>query len=178
MCRSVFIKDSSVFIYICVRPANGQDVIGSFFSGCLLRILSLSSMFAADSEQENRSEDRVQEEDENGDEAENKEEQEDSAVATECSPPCSSPASCHAKPYCCHWCKKSFDYKCRMLAHMKRCSMSQECEQQCPECPEKLSKRALQRHRAEAHRSATRVKKKAACDLCGRTFAHPSGKVT
>lgn len=174
MCRSVFIKDSSVFIYICVRPANGQDVIGSFFSGCLLRILSLSSMFAADSEQENRSEDRVQEEDENGD----KEEQEDAAVATECSPPCSSPASCHAKPYCCHWCKKSFDYKCRMLAHMKRCSMSQECEQQCPECPEKLSKRALQRHWAEAHRSATRVKKKAACDLCGRTFAHPSGKVT
>ncbi|XP_005749936.1 zinc finger and BTB domain-containing protein 40 isoform X5 [Pundamilia nyererei] len=131
----------------------------------------------ADSEQENRSEDRVQEEDENGDEAENKEEQEDAAVATECSPPCSSPASCHAKPYCCHWCKKSFDYKCRMLAHMKRCSMSQECEQQCPECPEKLSKRALQRHRAEAHRSATRVKKKAACDLCGRTFAHPSGMI-
>lgn len=137
-------------------------------------------MFAADSEQKNRSEDRVQEEveDENSDEVENKEEQKDAAVATECSSPCSSPPSCHSKPYCCHWCKKSFDYKCRMLAHMKRCSMSQECEQQCPECPEKLSKRALQRHRAEAHRSAARVKKKVACDLCGRTFAHPSGKVT
>ncbi|XP_039468148.1 zinc finger and BTB domain-containing protein 40 isoform X1 [Oreochromis aureus] len=137
------------------------------------------SQTGADSEQKNRSEDRVQEEveDENSDEVENKEEQKDAAVATECSPPCSSPPSCHSKPYCCHWCKKSFDYKCRMLAHMKRCSLSQECGQQCPECPEKLSKRALQRHRAEAHRSAARVKKKVACDLCGRTFAHPSGMI-
>ncbi|XP_028261822.1 zinc finger and BTB domain-containing protein 40 [Parambassis ranga] len=88
----------------------------------------------------------------------------------------SSPSS-KSKPYSCRWCKKNFDYKCRMLAHVKRCSMSQECEQQCPHCPEKLAnQRALQRHQAEAHRN-TRVKKKVACDLCGRTFAHPSGMI-
>ncbi|KAM6927803.1 zinc finger and BTB domain-containing protein 40 [Xenentodon cancila] len=90
------------------------------------------------------------------------------------SPSASPPAS---KPYSCSWCKKSFDYKCRMSAHMKRCSMSQECKQPCPECPEKLpNQRALQRHQAQVHRS-TRPKKKVACNLCGRTFAHPSGMI-
>uniref|UniRef100_A0A3P8UF24 Zinc finger and BTB domain containing 40 n=1 Tax=Amphiprion percula TaxID=161767 RepID=A0A3P8UF24_AMPPE len=94
------------------------------------------------------------------------------------SPPPSSSPSSHSKPFTCNWCKKSFDYKCRMLAHTKRCSMSQECEQQCPECPEKLAnQRALQRHRTEVHRNTARVKKKVACDLCGRTFAHPSGMI-
>lgn len=64
-----------------------------------------------------------------------------------------------------------------MLAHMKRCPMSQEFEQQCPQCPTKLpNQRALQHHRAEVHRNTARVKKKVACDLCGRTFAHPSGE--
>ncbi|XP_041835830.1 zinc finger and BTB domain-containing protein 40 isoform X2 [Melanotaenia boesemani] len=89
-----------------------------------------------------------------------------------------SPTSCSSKRYSCRWCKKSFDYKCRMLAHMKRCSMSQDCEQQCPQCPEKMATlRALQRHRAEVHSSTTRVKKKVACDLCGRNFAHTSGMI-
>ncbi|XP_038551698.1 zinc finger and BTB domain-containing protein 40 isoform X1 [Micropterus salmoides] len=92
-------------------------------------------------------------------------------------PPSSSPSS-PSKPYSCRWCKKGFSFKCRMSAHAKRCPMSQECEQQCPQCPEKLAnQRALQRHRAEAHRNTTRVKKKVACDLCGRTFAHPSGMI-
>ncbi|XP_047437894.1 zinc finger and BTB domain-containing protein 40 [Mugil cephalus] len=116
-------------------------------------------------------------------EGNNKEEAEDGEKdsATNSSPPppssSSSPGS-NTKPYSCHWCKKSFDYKCRMLAHTKRCSMSQECEQQCPQCPEKFSNaRVLQRHLAVAHRSTSRVKKKVACDLCGRTFAHPSGMI-
>lgn len=82
-----------------------------------------------------------------------------------------------SKPYDCRWCKKSFAYKCRMVAHVKRCPMSEEQEQQCPDCPAKLpSQHALQTHRTEAHRSTTRVKPKVACDLCGRTFAHPSGE--
>ncbi|XP_074545352.1 zinc finger and BTB domain-containing protein 40 isoform X2 [Halichoeres trimaculatus] len=81
-----------------------------------------------------------------------------------------------SKPYPCRWCKKGFAYKCRMLAHVKRCPQSRECEQQCPQCPKKLpNQRALQRHQAEAHRNSTRAKKKVACELCGRTFAHPSG---
>ncbi|XP_036007348.1 zinc finger and BTB domain-containing protein 40 isoform X1 [Fundulus heteroclitus] len=90
----------------------------------------------------------------------------------------SSSASSISKRYPCQWCKKTFNFKCRMLAHVKRCSMSQECEVQCPQCPNKLpSQRALQRHRGEVHRNTARVKKRVACDICGRNFAHPSGLV-
>ncbi|XP_030585289.1 zinc finger and BTB domain-containing protein 40 isoform X1 [Archocentrus centrarchus] len=133
-----------------------------------------------DSGQNIRSKEHQQEEveDKNTKEVEINEDQKDATTVIDFSPPSSSSPSSHSKPYSCHWCKKSFDYKCRMLAHMKRCSMSQECEQQCTDCPEKLSnQRALQRHRAEAHRNIARVKKKVACDLCGRTFAHPSGMI-
>ncbi|XP_008302925.1 zinc finger and BTB domain-containing protein 40 [Stegastes partitus] len=135
------------------------------------------------SEQQNgtRSEEKQKEEVEDEiSKEETEEDKKDTNATTESSspPPSSSSPSSHNKPFTCHWCKKSFDYKCRMLAHTKRCSMSQECEQQCPECPEKLAnQRALQRHRAEVHRNSARVKKKVACDLCGRTFAHPSGMI-
>lgn len=87
--------------------------------------------------------------------------------------------SSSSKSYCCRWCKKNFAYKCRVVAHMKRCPMSKECQLECPQCPSKLpSKRALQRHLTEAHPShaGDKKKKKVACDLCGRTFAHPSGE--
>ncbi|KAK1901177.1 Zinc finger and BTB domain containing protein 40 [Dissostichus eleginoides] len=87
-------------------------------------------------------------------------------------------SSSPSKPYSCRWCKRGFAFKCRMLAHVKRCPSSQEGEQQCPQCPKKLAnQRALQQHRAEAHPSTTRLKKKVSCDLCGRNFAHPSGKM-
>nr|XP_020473558.1 zinc finger and BTB domain-containing protein 40-like isoform X1 [Monopterus albus]XP_020473559.1 zinc finger and BTB domain-containing protein 40-like isoform X1 [Monopterus albus] len=83
-----------------------------------------------------------------------------------------------SKPYSCRWCEKGFAYKCRMLAHVKRCPMSEECEQQCPLCPKKLAnQRALQLHRAEAHRNSAHIKKKVTCDICGRAFAHPSGMI-
>ncbi|KAM8914169.1 zinc finger and BTB domain-containing protein 40 isoform 2-T2 [Spinachia spinachia] len=118
-----------------------------------------------------------QEEEEEEEEGSIKEETEDDEAVADASPPPSS--SCPSKPYSCSWCKKAFAYKCRMLAHVKRCPMSQECEQQCPQCPLKLAnQRALQRHRAQAHRITGRAqKKKVACDLCGRTFAHPSGMI-
>lgn len=81
------------------------------------------------------------------------------------------------KPFPCKWCTKTFAYKCRMLTHMKRCPLSKRNEQQCPECPTRLySERALQQHLAAAHRVSQRAKKKVACDICGRTFAHPSGE--
>ncbi|MEQ2192633.1 hypothetical protein XENOCAPTIV_014734 [Xenoophorus captivus] len=90
----------------------------------------------------------------------------------------SSSVSSICKRYPCRWCKKTFNFKCRMLAHMKRCYMSQECEVPCPECPKKLpSQRALQRHRGEVHRNTARAKKRVACDICGRNFAHPSVRV-
>uniref|UniRef100_A0A3Q3NMZ5 Zinc finger and BTB domain containing 40 n=1 Tax=Mastacembelus armatus TaxID=205130 RepID=A0A3Q3NMZ5_9TELE len=135
---------------------------------------------AVDSEEPNsRSEEKQGEE---GQEVNSKEESDsdfkDTNAITDSSPPSTSTSPAASKPYSCCWCKKGFAYKCRMLAHGKRCPMSEECEQLCPQCPKKLAnQRALQRHRAEAHRNNTRVKKKVACDLCGRTFAHPSGMI-
>uniref|UniRef100_A0A671W693 Zinc finger and BTB domain containing 40 n=1 Tax=Sparus aurata TaxID=8175 RepID=A0A671W693_SPAAU len=100
------------------------------------------------------------------------------ATTDSSSPAPSSSSPSPSKPYSCRWCRKGFAYKCRMLAHVKRCPKSQEYEHQCPQCPAKLpNQRALHRHRAEAHRNSARVKKKVACDLCGRTFAHPSGMI-
>lgn len=148
-------------------------------------MLEPSPFFTADSEQQNgnRSEEKQEEEgEEENSREETQEDEKDANATTDSSSPrpsssSSSSPSSPSNPYSCRWCKKGFAYKCRMVAHVKRCSMSQECEQQCPQCPEKLAnQRALQRHRAEAHRSTARVKKKVACDLCGRTFAHPSGE--
>ncbi|XP_023280417.1 zinc finger and BTB domain-containing protein 40 [Seriola lalandi dorsalis] len=133
-----------------------------------------------DSEQQNgRSEEKEgEEEEEENSKEETEDEDKDIKASTDSSSPPPSSSSSPSKPFSCRWCKKGFAYKCRMLAHVKRCPMSQECEQQCPQCPKKLAnQRALQRHRAEAHRNTTRVKKKVACDLCGRTFAHPSGMI-
>nr|XP_033482541.1 zinc finger and BTB domain-containing protein 40 isoform X1 [Epinephelus lanceolatus] len=126
-----------------------------------------------DSEKQDSSGSEEKQEEEEEEETIKEETEEDDKVKT-----ATTDSSSPSKPYSCRWCKRGFAYKCRMLAHIKRCPMSQECEQQCPECPEKLAnQRALQRHRAEAHRNTTRVKKKVACDLCGRTFAHPSGMI-
>lgn len=92
----------------------------------------------------------------------------------ECAPSPSSIASPTSKPYTCRCCKKAFDYKCRLLAHMERCSKSKEGKHQCPQCPQKLpTQRALLRHQAQAHEHS--IKKKVDCELCRRTFAHPSG---
>ncbi|XP_034021414.1 LOW QUALITY PROTEIN: zinc finger and BTB domain-containing protein 40-like, partial [Thalassophryne amazonica] len=80
--------------------------------------------------------------------------------------------------YSCSSCKKGFAYRCRMLAHTKRCRVARPTGQQCRLCPQKLpTQLALQRHQTQAHRSIVRAKKKVACDLCGRTFAHPSGMI-
>ncbi|XP_077429462.1 zinc finger and BTB domain-containing protein 40 isoform X1 [Vanacampus margaritifer] len=89
-------------------------------------------------------------------------------------------SSSSSKSYCCRWCKKSFAYKCRVKAHMKRCPMSKKAELQCPQCPVKLiNRRALQAHLGQAHAGTAgdKKKKKVACDICGRTFAHPSGMI-
>uniref|UniRef100_A0A3B5M178 Zinc finger and BTB domain containing 39 n=1 Tax=Xiphophorus couchianus TaxID=32473 RepID=A0A3B5M178_9TELE len=68
--------------------------------------------------------------------------------------------------YPCRWCKKTFNFKCRMLAHVKRCSLSQECRVQCPQCPKKLpNQRALQRHCGEFH-----PKEFHKCSTCSKVF--------
>ncbi|KAM8757821.1 zinc finger and BTB domain-containing protein 40 isoform 2-T4 [Acanthopagrus schlegelii] len=125
--------------------------------------------------EENREEEA---EEENSQEETKEDEKVINATTDSSSPAPSSSSPSPSKPYSCRWCKKGFAYKCRMLAHVKRCPKSQEYEHQCPQCPAKLpNQRALHRHRAEAHRNSARVKKKVACDLCGRTFAHPSGMI-
>ncbi|KAL0978075.1 hypothetical protein UPYG_G00165590 [Umbra pygmaea] len=81
-------------------------------------------------------------------------------------------------PVSCRWCSKVFDYKCRLVAHAKRCTMSQEAKLQCPECAERLTTpRALQLHHNKAHpeSKSTKNKQQVHCDICGRTFSHPSG---
>ncbi|XP_077385620.1 zinc finger and BTB domain-containing protein 40 isoform X2 [Festucalex cinctus] len=89
-------------------------------------------------------------------------------------------SSSSSKSYCCLWCKKSFAYKCRVTAHMKRCPMTKKAHLPCPQCPVKLpNRRALQAHLAQAHpgTAGDKKKKKVACDICGRPFAHPSGMI-
>ncbi|XP_040890162.1 zinc finger and BTB domain-containing protein 40 [Toxotes jaculatrix] len=129
----------------------------------------------SESEQQNGTKSQENEGEEENSKEETEDDDKDTEAIAESSP---LPPSSSSKSYACRWCQKDFAYKCRMLAHVKRCPMSQEGEQQCPQCPKKLPNlRALQRHRAEAHRNGARTKKKVACDLCGRTFAHPSGMI-
>ncbi|XP_053725065.1 zinc finger and BTB domain-containing protein 40 isoform X1 [Synchiropus splendidus] len=90
-------------------------------------------------------------------------------------PKAAAPEAPTSAAYACRWCRKGFAFKCRMLAHVKRCTMSL---QQCPDCAQTLaSTAALRRHRAEEHGHLAPVRKKVACDLCERSFAHPSGLV-
>ncbi|XP_023696860.2 zinc finger and BTB domain-containing protein 40 [Paramormyrops kingsleyae] len=85
-----------------------------------------------------------------------------------------------AKQCFCQWCGKAFAFRCRMEVHRKRCRLSQEASQRCPRCALELpTPHALQQHLAEAHEDQPRRKRRkqesVACDLCGKTFAHPSG---
>uniref|UniRef100_A0A674E6Y1 Zinc finger and BTB domain containing 40 n=1 Tax=Salmo trutta TaxID=8032 RepID=A0A674E6Y1_SALTR len=118
----------------------------------------------------------------NADSAEGEEEEEDGEKEGEGERKTRSRAkrSSPSRPYLCRWCSKAFGFKCRMVAHTKRCTMSKEARLQCPECPEELpTSRALQLHRNKAHPESKAAKKKrpqVSCDMCGRTFAHPSGE--
>ncbi|KAJ8260290.1 hypothetical protein GJAV_G00179260 [Gymnothorax javanicus] len=80
----------------------------------------------------------------------------------------------------CQWCGKAFSFMCRMEVHRKRCRLSQETRHPCPQCPEELrTPQALKQHLSQAHQvTGTRKRKRpeqVACDICGKTFAHPSG---
>ncbi|MBN3319687.1 ZBT40 protein, partial [Atractosteus spatula] len=81
----------------------------------------------------------------------------------------------------CEWCGKTFEFKCRMEVHRKRCRLSEQTQLKCPQCPEKMSTpKALQQHLAKSHGSPPRKRKKrrhepVTCDICGKSFAHQSG---
>ncbi|XP_034549234.1 zinc finger and BTB domain-containing protein 40 isoform X2 [Notolabrus celidotus] len=161
-----------------------QQNASSSFPTELLSLLEEAEQTSEDAEEnqggdsEKQNSPKSKEQEEEGEEENSKDETEEEEKVLNTQTDSSSPSPSPSKPYPCRWCKKGFAYKCRMLAHVKRCPQSRECEQQCPQCPKKLpNQRALQRHRAEAHRSSARAKKKVACELCGRTFAHPSGLI-
>ncbi|RXM91980.1 Zinc finger and BTB domain-containing protein 40 [Acipenser ruthenus] len=81
--------------------------------------------------------------------------------------------------FTCKWCDKSFEFKCRMEVHLKRCRLSSQAPVECPECGETVaSLRALQLHTSQSHGDAPRKKRKqgaVTCDICGKSFAHQSG---
>ncbi|KAK6477420.1 zinc finger and BTB domain-containing protein 40-like isoform X1 [Huso huso] len=81
--------------------------------------------------------------------------------------------------FTCKWCDKSFEFKCRMEVHLKRCRLSSQDPVECLECGETVaSLRALQLHTSQSHGDAPRKKRKqgaVTCDICGKSFAHQSG---
>ncbi|KAL6464349.1 hypothetical protein MHYP_G00266660 [Metynnis hypsauchen] len=81
--------------------------------------------------------------------------------------------------YSCQWCNKSFDFKCRLMRHHKRCALSPDKAQQCADCSLNFpSLTALQQHRSKDHGDLPVKKRKTqpvACDLCSKIFKHPSG---
>ncbi|KAI4880990.1 hypothetical protein NFI96_012555 [Prochilodus magdalenae] len=81
--------------------------------------------------------------------------------------------------YTCQWCNKSFDFKCRLVRHRKRCALSPGKVQRCLDCSLHFpSLTALQQHRSKAHGDPPAKKRKTepvACDLCSKIFKHPSG---
>ncbi|XP_039610857.1 zinc finger and BTB domain-containing protein 40 [Polypterus senegalus] len=80
--------------------------------------------------------------------------------------------------FSCKWCKKNFEFKCRMEVHQKRCRLANLTPAECPECGEVVaSAKALQVHNTKFHTDMPKKKKHSsvACDICGKTFAHQSG---
>ncbi|XP_062842197.1 zinc finger and BTB domain-containing protein 40 [Trichomycterus rosablanca] len=81
--------------------------------------------------------------------------------------------------YTCQWCKRIFDFKCRLLKHRQKCVLSPDRAQRCTECSLTFpSSSALQQHGAQAHDGPPAKKKKpppVQCDICGKEFKHPSG---
>nr|XP_014344781.1 PREDICTED: zinc finger and BTB domain-containing protein 40 isoform X2 [Latimeria chalumnae] len=81
--------------------------------------------------------------------------------------------------YVCKTCNKSFNFKCRLDVHLKRCPVANQKSVRCSECGETLaSKKHLEKHWYELHTSNSKEKKKhppVTCDICGKGFSHPSG---
>lgn len=87
------------------------------------------------------------------------------------------------KSFVCKACDKSFHFYCRLKVHMKRCRLAKGKQVQCKECNEVTStKKELEKHQLEVHGVAGPAKKRkkrlpVTCDICGREFAHASGRL-
>ncbi|XP_051528618.1 zinc finger and BTB domain-containing protein 40-like [Myxocyprinus asiaticus] len=81
--------------------------------------------------------------------------------------------------YTCEWCKKTFDFKCRLIKHKKGCALSPGREQRCSECSMAFpTLKSLHQHCIEAHGSLPAKQRKTeqvSCDMCDKTFKHSSG---
>ncbi|XP_026130959.1 zinc finger and BTB domain-containing protein 40 isoform X2 [Carassius auratus] len=81
--------------------------------------------------------------------------------------------------YGCEWCKKAFDFKCRLIKHRKGCALAPGKEQRCSECSVAFpTLKSLHQHCMEVHGGPPAKKKKTEqvpCDMCDKTFKHSSG---
>nr|XP_005172972.1 zinc finger and BTB domain-containing protein 40 isoform X1 [Danio rerio] len=81
--------------------------------------------------------------------------------------------------YSCDWCRKTFDFKCRLIKHRKGCALAPGKEQRCCECSMAFpTLKSLHQHCVETHGGPPAKKKKTehvACDICDKTFKHSSG---
>ncbi|XP_059393492.1 zinc finger and BTB domain-containing protein 40 isoform X2 [Carassius carassius] len=81
--------------------------------------------------------------------------------------------------YSCEWCKKTFDFKCRLIKHRKGCALAPGKEQRCSECSVAFpTLKSLHQHCMEVHGGPPAKKKKTEqvpCDMCDKTFKHSSG---
>lgn len=89
------------------------------------------------------------------------------------------------KSFICKACDKSFHFYCRLKVHMKRCRVAKSKQVQSKDSGEtkdsekELEKRQLEARKAGGEPDAPKKKKKrlpVTCDLCGREFAHASGR--
>lgn len=87
------------------------------------------------------------------------------------------------KSFICKACDKVFHFYCCLKVHMKCCRVARGKQIQCKEHSKvKSTKKELEKHQLEVHRMVGRAKKKkknipVAYDICGREFAHASGRV-
>ncbi|XP_051967453.1 zinc finger and BTB domain-containing protein 40-like isoform X2 [Xyrauchen texanus] len=81
--------------------------------------------------------------------------------------------------YNCEWCKKSFNFKCRLIKHKKVCALMPGREQRCSECSMAFpTLKSLHQHCTEAHGGPPPKQRKTElvpCDMCDKTFKHSSG---
>ncbi|TRY94892.1 hypothetical protein DNTS_032992 [Danionella cerebrum] len=69
--------------------------------------------------------------------------------------------------YRCQWCKKSFDFKCRLVKHQKGCLLAPGREQRCSECSLAFpTRKSLDQHCTEKHGGPPTKKKKTESVAC------------
>lgn len=85
--------------------------------------------------------------------------------------------------FVCKACDKVFHFYCCLQVHMQHCWVARGKQIQWKECSEVKSTKELEKHQLGVHGMVGLAKKKKkkrlpmVCDICGREFAHASGRV-